>query len=196
MALSSPPRAHWPHVRDGLTENFKNDLASLMTLRGIKVCNSLRSWGYIGTDVCAHCTRKETINHCFLNCKRAKETWKFFLPTLSALLHVPFLANVKTAYFYLWPTAGDKNDTLACYVIKTILYGLWVLRNKATFHNGTETSRAIVRYISNDIKVRLKTDFSRMPPRPSPPCGVTPVSVMLLTRSLRSNFIRLLVTLN
>lgn len=78
-------------------------------------------------------------------------------------VHAPFLANVKTVFFYLWPTAGDKNDALARYVIKTILYGLWVFRDKATFHNGTETSQAIVRYISNDIRVRLKTDFSRMP---------------------------------
>ena len=156
-------QAHWSNVRDRLTENYKNDLAWLITLRGVKIRDSLRSWGYIATDACAHCHRKETIDHCFLNCKRARETWNFFLPTLSALLHVPFLANVKTVFFYLWPTAGDKNDTLARYVIKTILYGLWVFRNKATFHNGTETSRAIVRYISQDIRVRLKTDFSRVP---------------------------------
>ena len=115
-------QAHWPHVRDSLTENYKNDLAWLITLQGIKVRDSLCSWGYIATYASAYCNRKETINHCFLNCRRARETWKFFLPTLSALLHVSFLANVKSVFFYLWPTAGDKNDTLACYVIKTILY--------------------------------------------------------------------------
>ena len=165
------PLAHWPHVRDSLTENFKNDLTWLITLQGIKVRDTLRSWGYIATDAYAYCNRKETIDHCFLNCKRARETWKFFQPTLSALLHVPFLANVKTVFFYLWPTAGDKNDTPAPYVIKTILYGLWVFRNNATFHNGTETSQAIVRYISNDIKVRLKMDFSCMPPDLFHPVG-------------------------
>lgn len=107
------PQTHWPHVRDSLTENYKNDLAWLITLRGVKIRDSLRSWGHIATDACAHCHRKETIDHCFLNCKRARETWKFFLPTLSALLHAPFLANVKTVFFYLWPTAGNKNDALA-----------------------------------------------------------------------------------
>ena len=157
------PQAHWPSVRDSFTENYKNDLAWLITLRGVKVRDSLRSWGYIATDACAHCHRKETIDHCFLNCRRARETWNFFLPTLSALLHIPFLANVLTVFFYQWPPAGDKNDTLARYLVKSILYGLWVFRNKATFHNGTETSRAIVKYISNDIKVRIKTDFSRVP---------------------------------
>lgn len=107
------PQTHWPHVRDSLTENYKNDLAWLITLRGVKIRDSLRSWGHIATDACAHCHRKETIVPCFLNCKRARETWKFFLPTLSALLHAPFLANVKTVFFYLWPTAGNKNDALA-----------------------------------------------------------------------------------
>ena len=34
--------------------------------------------------------------------------------------------------------------------------------NKATFHNGTETSRAIIRYIRGDIAMRLTVDFSRL----------------------------------
>lgn len=131
----------------------------------MKIRDSLCSWGYIATDGCAHCNQKETIDHCFLNCTSARDTWSFFQPTLSALPQVHFLANVKTVFFYIWPTAGDKNDTLARYVVKTILSGLWVFRDKATFHNSTETSRAIVRYISQDIQVWLKNGL--LPNAPS-----------------------------
>ena len=60
----------WSSVRDPLTENFKNDIAWLITLQGTKIRDSLKLWGYIATDRCAYCQRKETIDHCFLNCPR------------------------------------------------------------------------------------------------------------------------------
>jgi len=154
-------RSHWPLVRDHFTENFKNDIAWLITLRGIKIRDSLKSWGYITTDSCAYCQRKETIDHCFLNCPRAKRVWSAFGPTLSALLKISFVANVKTVFFYLWASTGPMRNHRALYIIKTILYGLWTFRNKATFHNGTESPRAVVRYITQDINTRLQVDFSR-----------------------------------
>ena len=61
---------HWSLVRETFTENYNNDIAWLITLKGIKVRASLRSWRYIDSDKCAYCDRKETIDHCFLNCKR------------------------------------------------------------------------------------------------------------------------------
>ena len=153
---------HWPLVREGRCENFKNDLAWLITLRGVKVRDSLHTWGYINSNRCAVCTRKETIDHCFLNCSRAKGVWAVFCPLLSALLGLTFLPNVNTVFFYKGLCANDKDSATARYLIKTILYGIWYFRNKATFHNGTETSRAIVHYIRNDITTRLNVDFSRM----------------------------------
>ena len=116
--------------------------------------------GDIASDSCAYCDHKETIDHCFLNCSRAKRVWSFFTTTLSALLDIPFRANVKTVFFYLWDP-GPKRNEHALYLIKTILYGIWTFYNKTTFHNGTESSRAVVRYIKQDITTRLKVDFSR-----------------------------------
>ena len=87
---------HWSLTRHTLTDNYKNDIAWLITLRGIKVRDSLHTWGYIDTDLCAYCGHKETIDHCFLNCKRAKRVWTAFVPTLSALLNFSFLVNIKT----------------------------------------------------------------------------------------------------
>lgn len=99
------PQTHWPLVRDSLTENYKNDLAWLITLRGVKIRDSLRSWGYIATDACAHCHLKETIDHCFLNCKRARETWKFFQPSLPSYTHPSWLMLKLFSFIYGLPLA-------------------------------------------------------------------------------------------
>ena len=72
MGYSLCLSTHWSLIRDSLTENYKNDLAWLMTLRAVKVRDSLKSWGYSDSDLCAFCSRKETIDHCFWNCLRAK----------------------------------------------------------------------------------------------------------------------------
>lgn len=133
-------KTHWPLVRDSITENYNSDVAWLITLKGIKVRDSLRSWGYIASDACAYCKRKETIDHCFLNCKRAMGVWSPFSPTLSALLATPFSVNVKTGFFHLWPSVGDRVDRLARFIIKTVLYSIWSFRNKTTFYNRTDMS--------------------------------------------------------
>ena len=157
-------KAHWQRVRDGFTENFKNDLAWLVTLRAVKVRDSLRNWGYIASSRCASCPRAETIDHCFLNCHRSKLVWSFFLPILSALLGSPFIPNCSTVFLYQFSFPGRKNLRLLLFFIKTILYGIWKFRNKATFHNGKEDSRAIIRYIIRDAKNRIILDKHRLDP--------------------------------
>ena len=154
---------HWNLVRDGFCENFKNDLLWLIVLRAIKVRDSLKHWGYINSDKCALCSRKETIDHCFLNCPRSKRVWSHFLPYLSSL--VPgFLPNCLFVYFFRWNSVDAKNACLARYLIKSILYSIWKFRNKATFHNGNEDSRAVIRYTISDIRKRISTDHFRLSP--------------------------------
>ena len=82
---------HWSLVRDGFCENFKNVLLWLIILRAAKVRDSTKNWGYINSDRCASCSRKETIDHCFLNCSRVKAVWSHFSPILSCLLGATFL---------------------------------------------------------------------------------------------------------
>lgn len=93
---------HWAKVRDLFTKNDKNDILWLITLRGTKVRDSLKNWGYIPSDRCAICNRKETIDHCFVNCHRAKRVWAHFQPTLSSLLSVPFTINILMIFFFRW----------------------------------------------------------------------------------------------
>ena len=157
-------KAHWKNVRDNFTSNHKNDLAWLITLRAVKVRHSLRNWGYISSPRCASCSRVETIDHCFLNCPRAKSVWLHFTPLLSALLSCPFMPNCASVFFYQFPCYQSKNLRLLLFVIKTILYGIWKFRNKATFYNGKENSKAIIRYINQDIKKRILVDKHRLSP--------------------------------
>ena len=155
---------HWKRVRDNFTANYKNDLAWIITLRGIKVRDSLRNWGYIPSSRCASCFRIETIDHCFLNCPRAKSVWLHFIPLLSALLSLPFVPNCASVFLYQFSCRQHKNLRLLLFVIKTILYGIWKFRNKATFHNGRENSKAIIRYINQDIKKRTFLGKHRLSP--------------------------------
>ena len=89
--------------------------------------------------------------------------WSVFSPTLSALMSSPFSANVKTVFFYLWTSINAKSDRLARFIVKTILYSILFFRNKTTFHNGTDDERAIVRYVRNEISLRLRADHMRLP---------------------------------
>ena len=90
--------------------------------------------------------------------------WAHFIPALSALLGFPFLANVVTVFFFCWLPNDTKKNRIAYFIIKTILYAIWTFRNKATFHNGNETSSAIVKYALQDISRRIRLDFFRLSP--------------------------------
>ena len=149
-------QAHWKKVHDNFTSNHKNDLAWLITLRAVKVRHSLRNWGYISSPRCASCSRIETIDHCFLNCPKAKSVWLHFTPLLSALLSCPFVPNCASVFFYQFPCYQSKNLRLLLFVIKTILYGIWKFRNKATFIMGKKIRRLLY-----DILIRkLRKEYS------------------------------------
>lgn len=154
---------HWGRVRDDFTENFKNDLSWLVTLRGTKVRDSLKNWGYIASDRCAVCDRKESIDHCFLNCRRSRTVWEHFAPLLSKLIKASFPINVLTIFFFRWTPGDRKLNRVTYFLIKTVLYAIWRFRNKSTFHNGTETHRAIIKYATQDFKSRIKLDHFRLP---------------------------------
>ena len=154
-------KRHMSLVRDGFSENYKDDLLWLITLRAIKVRDSLHSWGYIASDRCAKCNLKETIDHCFLNCVRVKRVWHRFSATLSALLSSKFVRNCVSVFFFNWQTTNQKNARIARYLVKSILYGIWKFRNKCTFYNGSERSDAIIRFIIQDVKARINIDFFR-----------------------------------
>ena len=115
---------HLELVRDRFTENFKNDLAWLITLRAVKVRRSLCDWGYISSSRCALCPRAETLDHCFLHCPRVKRVWLFFLPLLSSLLTTSFTPTCAYVFLYVFPRPDSKNLRILLYILKTVLYGV------------------------------------------------------------------------
>ena len=127
---------HWALVRDSQPENFKSDLSWLITLKAIKVCDSLRNWGYIPSDRCASCPHRETIDHWFLNCSRVKLVWAFFVPFLSALLTPPasLVPNCVSVFFFRFPPCVSRNCAIVIYLIKSILTvsGNFIIRQPFT----------------------------------------------------------------
>ena len=115
---------HWSFVRDSFTENYKSDLSWLITLRAVKVRESLRNWGYIDNPSCATCSQTESIDHCFRACPRVNAVWFFFLPLLSSLLSHPFPLCGASIFFFQLPFPNDKSRHLLLFLIKSILYGL------------------------------------------------------------------------
>ena len=170
---------HFFLVRDGFSENYKDDLLWLVALRAVKVRDSLWSWGYIASDCCTKCNLKETIDHCFLNCARVKRVWCYFSPTLSTLLSSSFVSNCLFTFFFFWPATNPKYARIARYLVKSILHVIWKFRNKCTFHNGTERSSVIIKYIIQDVKCRIHVGHFRLSPNAfktaweSPLCGLT-----------------------
>ena len=163
----SLPR-HWSFVRDSFTENYESDLSWLITLRTVKVRESLRNWGYIDTPSCATCSQTESIDHCFRACPWVKAVWFFFLPLLSSPLSQPFPLCGASIFFFQLPFPNDKSRRLLLFLIKSILYGIWRFRNKAVFHNGRGDSGANTKYIIIDIKNRIKADRFRFSPSKFP----------------------------
>ena len=155
---------HLIRIRDPITENYKSDILWLITLRGIKVRDALCRWGYTDSPVCAVCPRRETIDHCFLNCPRVKLVWLFFTHLLSAFLLSPatFTANCSSVFFFCFESPDDKDRSIATFLIKSILYAIWKFRNRATFYNSRDTDSAIVKYVLQELKFRLRVDFSRL----------------------------------
>ena len=71
---------HWSLVRDSFTENFINDVIWFVESR----CAILSlTGGAISSSQCASCPLRETIYHCFLNCRRVKRVWLHFAPLFS-----------------------------------------------------------------------------------------------------------------
>jgi len=117
--------------------------------------------GYIDSDRCAYCNRKETIDHCFINCSRVKRVWAHFVPTLSWLTQTTFRASVATVFFR-WSSNHKRKNTIALFFIKLILYTIWTFCNAFTFRNRNEAN-AIIRYVSQDIISRVKLDHYHLP---------------------------------
>ena len=101
----------------------------------------------------------ETIDHCFLACRKVKLVWSRFVPMLSALLSAPFVPNCPFVFFYQFPVPDRKCLRLLLYTIKSILSGIWKFRNKATFHKGRRSPELSLSLLLLMLNVGSKLTF-------------------------------------
>ena len=148
----------WRKSRFKLVENRKNDLIWLLIHCVVRVRYALKSWGYIDNDKCAICCRVETLEHCFLECPRVVKLWRHFSPVFSALLDSPFCASPKSVYYPFSCVQSSTGVMISNYLLATILYWVWLARNRATFRNSPISSSKMIGLIKNDIRVRICGD--------------------------------------
>ena len=85
--------------------------------------------------------------------------------TLDTNFYILFLLShpaVTTVFFFLWPSASAKRARIARHLVRSILYDIWVFRNKATFYNVSCDHRAITKFIVSDLRQKVRTDFLRL----------------------------------
>ena len=144
----------WRKSRLKLIENKKNDLLWLIVHRAVRVRYSLKSWGYINNDKCAVCNAAETIEHCFLECRRVVRVWNRFSAILSRFNGTPFSISA-SSIFYPLSSPQSSLPTISCFVIATVLFWIWHSRNLATFRNSCLSSLNIADLVIKDIKLRI-----------------------------------------
>ena len=55
-----------------------------------------------------------------------------------------------------------KRSAIVRFIIKTIIYGVWLFRNKSTFRNVKDNYCAIIHYVFFYISSRIRVDFLRL----------------------------------
>lgn len=146
----------WRKSRLKLNENKKNDLLWLILHRVVKIRYALKSWGCIDTDRCALCNRIETIEHCFLYCRRTVRVWNFFAPILSDFLNSPFSVSTLSVFYPLSDSPSSNAASLYNFVVVTVLYWVWYARNELIFRNCRLSSRSVINQVIKDIRLRIR----------------------------------------
>ena len=118
--------------------------------------DTLKTWGYLASDQCFSCPRRETIDHCFLHCPRIKRVWSFFNTFLSRFLKSAFIPNVLYVFFFMWEA---KHHRILLFLVKTILFAVWRFRSRAAFRNLHDNSSGIINYIKRELNLRIQADF-------------------------------------
>ena len=86
------------------------------------------------------------------------DVWNFFSPFLSRLLGSPFVLSFSSVLFPLSSSSSSSGHRLSKYLIATIVYFAWLVRNLATFRNSSLGLRSIINMIIKDIKLRILGD--------------------------------------
>ena len=87
-----------------------------------------------------------------------------FYPSVVCILICAFCSKLRDSVLLWISVPATKNFRIALFLIKTILHTIWKFRIKATFDNGKENAKAIIRYIKQDIINRILIHQQRLSP--------------------------------
>ena len=154
--------AVWCSCFDGPSLGRENDVTYLITQRVIKTGLYLKYTWNMPTvnERCTICNTPEDIEHLFINCTSATRVWKHFLPLQNKVL--PFNAT-KTADLLLlriFPVKVDRKPyLLALYLIKLILYQIWLARCSHRMQRKLIHPLTIIKRTEATIKQRITLCF-------------------------------------
>ena len=95
----------------------------------------------------------EDIKHLFLHCIPATRVWKHFLPLLNKVLPFQVTKTVDLILLRIFPVKVDrKSYLLALYLIKLILYQLWIVQCSHRLHQKLIQPSAIIKRTEAAIK--------------------------------------------
>ena len=106
------------------------------------------------------CNTPEDTEHLFLNCSPDPRTWEHFLPLLNKVLLFKVTKTVDLLLFRIFPVKVDrKSYLLALYLLKLILYQIWLARCSHRLHQKLIQSHAIIKHTEVAIKQRITLCF-------------------------------------
>lgn len=123
---------------------------------------------FISYDHCSFCRNSETLEHCFFTCQRLGKVWNHFHPFLLKLF--PLSLSFKNLIF-LSGSPSDPKAIVFSFIVKTILYEIWISHNRATFRTKHDTPNAIIQNVNHEISFRIKHEFDRLRIAPLRSCG-------------------------
>ena len=130
--------------------------------RVTKVRENLKTWGCnVTSDRCAVCGRVESIEHCFLECKRVKRAWGWVMSFVSKAAPRGFAIDCRNVLLCLFDR-GRPVDRVIVFVVETMLSVIWMFRNRATFDNAVCSHVDLIRKCMSDVRIRVAVDKWRM----------------------------------
>ena len=152
----------WRSCFDGPSLGHENDVTYLITHRVTKTRLYLKyTWNMPSVNErCTICNAPEDIEHLFLNCTSATLVWKHFLPVLNKVLPFKATKTVDLLLLRIFPVKVDrKSYLLALYLIKRILYEIWLARCSHRIQQKLIHPLTIIKRTEATIKQRITLCF-------------------------------------
>ena len=111
-------------------------------------------------ELCTICNTPEDIEHFSSHCTPATRVWKHFLSLLNKVVPFKVTKTVDLLPLRIFPVKVDrKSYLLALYLIKLILYQLWITRCSHRLHQKLIQPSAIINRTEAAIKQRITIFF-------------------------------------